>query len=219
MAKNKKDVVFTVGEGSVTLSGMAGKDIGLLTENGSLSLRSTGAIVLDPNFKGTLDTANYFSTLTRVEGSKVKNDIIIKGNGNANTLIGGAGDDKLDGGVGNDILTGGAGNDFLYGGAGNDELYGGDSSNAESGIDTFYFDSKSSGRDTIYDFEANKDILKFASIDMVYGGAADPYTFDGNDVLLHYGNDQGTIRLNGMKGKTAIIAYDGMQENRQMTFI
>jgi len=52
------------------------------------------------------------------------------GDGNANTLTGGAGHDSLFGGAGTDSLFGGDGNDLLQGGAGADRVEGG------TGIDT-----------------------------------------------------------------------------------
>src|SRR5262249_31756976 len=48
------------------------------------------------------------------------------GDGQANTLKGGKGNDALVGGDNNDFLDGGAGQDLLIGGNGNDTLLGGD---------------------------------------------------------------------------------------------
>lgn len=47
------------------------------------------------------------------------------GNGTANVMTSGAGNDRIDGLGGNDTLSGGAGNDLIYGGEGNDSLDGG----------------------------------------------------------------------------------------------
>lgn len=69
----------------------------------------------------------------------------IKGNANANTLIGTALGERIFGLAGADKLLAKGGDDFLYGGAGNDRLTGG------SGNDTFVFDTKS-GKDVITDF-------------------------------------------------------------------
>ena len=70
-------------------------------------------------------------------------------------LYGGGRDDKLYGGDDDDIIRGWKGNDTLKGGAGNDELRGG------MGKDTFVYDSKEFGQDTIEDFQIGKDKLKF----------------------------------------------------------
>jgi Ca2+-binding RTX toxin-like protein len=66
------------------------------------------------------------------------------GNGLANDMTGGAGNDSLAGGVGNDILRGNGGNDTLIGGDGNDTLIGGtgnDTMFGNLGDDTFIVDS------------------------------------------------------------------------------
>src|SRR5262249_25679764 len=57
------------------------------------------------------------------------------GNGLANRLTGGAGDDTLNGDLGNDTLVGGNGDDLLNGGAGADTMIGG------LGDDTFVVDN------------------------------------------------------------------------------
>ena len=63
--------------------------------------------------------------------------------------------DKLFGLGGNDKLKGLGDDDFLSGGTGNDHLTGG------GGFDTFVFESKS-GRDTITDFDVDKDVIQIA---------------------------------------------------------
>jgi len=61
-------------------------------------------------------------------------DDSLTGDGIANHLSGGPGNDTFDGGAGNDTLDGGAGNDLLWGGTGADSLIGGD------GSDSYYVD-------------------------------------------------------------------------------
>jgi hypothetical protein len=63
-------------------------------------------------------------------------DNILVGGAGADTLKGFAGDDTLKGASGNDQLSGGAGNDWLDGGAGNDGMAGG------SGNDTYIVNSR-----------------------------------------------------------------------------
>ena len=77
-----------------------------------------------------------------------RSNYIWGGNGN-DALVGRSGGDKLYGGSGNDRLNGGGGNDLLRGDSGSDVLTG------ASGADTFVF-SRSSGNDTITDFDANE---------------------------------------------------------------
>jgi Ca2+-binding RTX toxin-like protein len=66
-------------------------------------------------------------TFTSVEQFSLTGfDDLFIGDGNANVVDGGSGDDRLLGGDGNDVLSGGSGNDALWGGAGADVLNGGD---------------------------------------------------------------------------------------------
>ncbi|WP_145991902.1 calcium-binding protein [Neptunicoccus cionae] len=93
----------------------------------------------------------------------------LKGNGGKDALNGDGGDDRLDGGGGNDVLKGGNENDSLFGGGGNDLLNGGkgnDVMKGGGGKDTFVF---ASDRDTIKDFEDDKDIVEFSK-SLVKGG-------------------------------------------------
>jgi Ca2+-binding RTX toxin-like protein len=59
------------------------------------------------------------------------NDTLI-GKGGNDSLLGDAGDDLLSGGPGDDALTGEGGDDYLIGGAGNDRLFGGSDEDAVS---------------------------------------------------------------------------------------
>ncbi len=79
------------------------------------------------------------------------------GNGAANAIIGGAGDDVLDGAGGSDTLEGGNGADSINGGGGADIIIGGggnDVLDGGTGNDTFVF-SPGFGADTIIGFDHN----------------------------------------------------------------
>lgn len=73
----------------------------------------------------------------------------LEANGKRDSLLGGNGDDRLLGGNGNDSLTGGAGRDQLTGGA---------------GIDRFIYAQAGEGRDTIIDFEVDRDLIDLTGI-------------------------------------------------------
>lgn len=86
---------------------------------------------------------------------------LLVGNGQDNSLAGGAGHqringfggaDTLSGGSGRDMLTGGAGRDVLTGGAGRDVLWG------QAGQDVFVFRAHQ-GRDVVKDFTDDVDRL------------------------------------------------------------
>ena len=91
---------------------------------------------------GTLMFDGQSNILNNFANVNVSPDIqaSISGNGFANTLNGGNGNDFLSGLGGNDTLNGNGGNDILFGGAGNDTLDGG------AGLDVAYF----TGRETQY---------------------------------------------------------------------
>jgi serralysin len=85
------------------------------------------------------------------------------GDGSANSLSGGAGNDTLEGLGGNDTLSGGAGEDWLEGGTGQDNVNGG------AGSDSFVFREPAfnSNFDRIADFASGSDTLRFD--DVAYG--------------------------------------------------
>ena len=130
-----KDVVFTVGNGSVTLKNASDKVISIIDSHGSYTV-SADNIVLNNDYSGLMDARVFFDSVTEINGQNAINAVTLNGNGNNNILYGGSG---------SDILKGGAGNDGLYGGAGND---------------IFWYDS---GNDTIYDYEVGQDTIQLAS--------------------------------------------------------
>ncbi|HEY6897347.1 MAG TPA: calcium-binding protein, partial [Rhodocyclaceae bacterium] len=82
------------------------------------------------------------------------------GNGDANSITGGSGNDTLNGLAGNDVLIGGAGNDILSGGNDNDTLIGGsgnDTMTGGAGSDLFVFDTLPPAADKIVDFAVGSD--------------------------------------------------------------
>lgn len=113
----------------------------------------------------------------------------IGGNGLANLLDGGAGDDTLDGLAGFDKLRGGGGDDTLGGGSGLDKLGGGDGDDllrgglqadqltGGAGADRFqllFADSNAGlGVDLITDFAPGADKIDVHEIDAVTGAAGD----------------------------------------------
>jgi Ca2+-binding RTX toxin-like protein len=110
------------------------------------------------------------------------------GNGLANTLVGGEGNDCLYGMAGNDTLSGGDGVDYLEGGKGQDNLFGG------AGDDTFFI----MGEDTAYDvFDGG------TGIDTIEGGT-------GNDTFrVHQFSGLHSIeRIIGGGGENVVAGTD-----------
>lgn len=113
----------------------------------------------------TQNVAIAFKTVIENAVGGSGNDVIT-GNGVANRLQGGAGNDLIRGGNGGDVLEGQAGADKLMGDAGNDRLIGGAGADrliGGAGSDAFVFDSlppKSSQRDLIGDFASGTDHIE-----------------------------------------------------------
>ncbi len=117
-----------------------------------------------------------------VEGGRGKD--VLEGGGGKDLLIGGGGKDTLSGGGGKDTIEGGNGSDEILGGRGSDILTG------DGGNDRFVFE-RSNGRDTITDFQQDRDKI------VVAGGAGEfeDLAIDqvGNDVLIRIANTHVTI--------------------------
>ena len=227
-----KHVVFTVGEGSITLQKASYKTINLKDERGDYTV-SKETITLGDNFNGTMDANSFLPTVRTIDGRKVHSneEVSIIGNPQDNiiyagyngTCKGGLGndtifcydggsDDTLDGGDGNDTLYGN-GFDTLYGGSGSDKLYGkkgyndlyaNDVSLTDDGArDYFYFGLESTNRNIIYDFTAGT------------GATSDQICLeDGVTVTSSYYNDTsgilqlsngGEIELKDCLGKTVLV--------------
>jgi Ca2+-binding RTX toxin-like protein len=164
------------GAGNDTLSGAAGNDTlnggaGADTMRGGLGddsygVSEAGDAVIEAAGEGT-DTVNTtlasYTLGANVENLRFTGSGNFNGNGNglANNIVGGAGNDTLNGGAGADMLNGGAGADTLNGGDDNDSLVG----------DT--------GNDTLSGGAGNDVLNGGADADSMAGGIGnDSYTVD-----------------------------------------
>ena len=192
--KSNNNLVFTIGDGTVTLVGAATMSVNIKDNCGSYSASvNSSTITLGSDYTGTMD-ASGLGIFTTIDGWNVENTINITGNTRDNviyagkaggTYMGGIGIDELHGNVGNDTLYGDEGNDILYGNTGNDTLYGGE------GNDTLHGNSCYAG-------DEDNDIL--------YGGAGqDTFVFDGegNDIIADYTAGQDTLEIN-----CGLVAYN-----------
>ncbi|VDC33193.1 M10 family metallopeptidase C-terminal domain-containing protein [Pseudogemmobacter humi] len=128
------------------------------------------------------------------------------GNGLANIIDGGAGNDNIDGGAGNDTLYGGAGNDILIGGVGADVLNGGDGTDVAS-----YWASASGLRVDLSNPASNTGEAagdQFVSIEGLQGSGF-------NDTLVGNGGDNflaglaGHDVLHGLAGNDTLYGETG----------
>jgi Ca2+-binding RTX toxin-like protein len=163
IAKNKKDLVITVGKGTITLKNAAGKTISMKDSRGSYTMSKT-AITLGSNFTGTMDATKYLSTVKNIDGRKAAKAVNITGNGQANVIYTGKAGGNYKGRAGNDtIIISGSAKNTVYGDAGDDNInISGGKSNiiyGGAGTDTF---KHTSGTATIKDYKAG-ETLSFAN--------------------------------------------------------
>ena len=139
------------------------------------------AVNLDiPTYNLGWAAGDTLTSIQNIIGTNQKD--FLGGNGEANTLRGGSGDDNFNGGAGADTLYGGDGKDYilgqtdadtlyggdgkdyLSGGAGDDQLYGG------AGEDTYRFNG-GGGTDTIHDMAGDTMTLQFHGSASAYEAA------------------------------------------------
>ncbi|MDT4838956.1 RTX calcium-binding nonapeptide repeat (4 copies) [compost metagenome] len=178
--------ILNGGVGNDTLVGGAGNDVyGVIGDDVVIELAGGGV--------DTVYTINQSHTL----GANVENLVFSgvgaftgTGNGLANAITGGAGNDTLNGGAGNDTLTGGLGNDiFVFG--------------------------LSFGNDIINGFDANpaggQDLLNIAAFNLTAATFASRVAIAdaGADALVTInGADGGSIRLVGVADHTSVTQAD-----------
>ena len=68
LANSNKDLLFTVGSGTVTLTDAATKAVSLKDSRGSYTASNT-AITLGADFTGTMDATKYLSSVKTIDGS------------------------------------------------------------------------------------------------------------------------------------------------------
>ncbi len=211
-------------EGDDTLGGGAGNDLldgGLgddrMEGNGGDDIYivdSIGDAVVEAAGDG-VDTVRVAGLASYTLGAEVENlnllwgaDFRGTGNGLANTLIGGTGNDTLIGRGGDDSLQGGDGNDFLVGGAAADRLDGGAGSdwasyaNASRGISLNLATGGTRGDAAGDSFIGIERVLGSAFDDLIIGDAA------ANLLVGGAGDD----RIRGGAGRDVLVGGEGADE-------
>ena len=138
----------------------------------TLVVRLGGNSITVQNFGAGFDISLGTGSALKILGQLNFGTGSFEGTGEADLLVGSAGNDQISGGADGDILRGEAGNDILEGELGNDDLYGGagnDILEGELGNDNLY---GGAGNDRLFGGDGNDDL---------YGG-------DGNDFLQGGGN-------------------------------
>ncbi|MCA0344945.1 MAG: cadherin domain-containing protein [Proteobacteria bacterium] len=177
------------GTGNDQLYGGAGKDI---LYGGVGNDEAFGGEGDDQLFGGAGKDVVYGGAGKDILYGGTGNDELYGGEGN-DDIYGGDGNDQVDGGTGHDKLRGGNGNDVISGGTGNDRLVGANGADlltGGAGKDVFVFNTlanstvKTSGRDTILDFDGKAgDRIDLSGID-----ANGKLT--GNQAFSFVGSDQ-----------------------------
>ena len=197
------DVILKIGtSGNITVKGGKSKQLTIIDADGKETAQvypsyftydaGKTAVTLASGFTGTLAADAYESTVEKIDASNVSKAVVLNGNANNNTIIGGKGADKIYGNAGADSLYGGKGNDTLTGGAGNDVfVYG-----------------NGDGKDVIADYAAG-DSIKISS------GTITKTAYSGSNVVFTVGS--GTLTVKNGKGKSISIT-DASGRNSTRTY-
>ena len=184
------------GAGIDTLDGGLGNDTLIGGLGDDIYFANTGDTITEGNGAGSGTDSVFTTSATFTLANNVENltftgagNFAGNGNGSANVITGGAGNDTLNGNGGNDTLNGMGGNDTMNGGAGND---------------TFVF-AAGFGNDVINGFDANpagggQDLIDLTAYHLTAATFASAVTIAdmGADMLITIGTD--TIRLAGVSG-------------------
>jgi Ca2+-binding RTX toxin-like protein len=169
-----------------------------LIESLNVALTVTGTAGRDHFVGGTKDDTATLGAGNDRAALGAGDDDAFGGTGN-DLLMGEAGDDALQGDEGDDSLIGGEGNDFLIGGAGSDQLDGGVGADTLVGGDNadVYLLNAGDGRDTIVDFSAGGNEIRFGT-GITKGSVS--ATRDGIDLLISYGATDSVRIVRGAEG-------------------
>ena len=181
---------FTTGavaDGTDTMNGNAGSD------TADYSTRTNALLITMSSTGGEPGENDVFAADIEVIKGGMGNDTLV-GDGNANTIFGGPGDDKIDGGLGNDVLNGDAGDDTFT-----------ESGTVPSGADTF---NGGAGTDKVdYGTRTASVIIHMENLAADDGevGELDKIGGDVENVTTGSGNDT----ITGSSGKNVILSNAG----------
>ncbi len=180
------DLIFTIGDGTLTIKDGAGKKITVIDSSDEEFTKTyTESAVYNQKLTEMTITSSASGTITAgtkaelIDATDAVANVKIVANGKNNTITAGNNSIEIDSGAGNDVLYGGAGDDSLSGGKGNDTLTGGD------GADKFVY---SEGKDVITDFTAEEDTIELTS------GTISNASFKDSDMIFKIGSGTLTVK-------------------------
>ena len=109
-------MIFKIGKGTLTVKGAKNQELtvgGAIYCNNLVYDLAKTEMTLGSAFTGTLEAADYASTVKKIDAATVTKPVQIVGNLLDNTIIGGAGNDTLTGGDGSDVFVYTAGKDVI----------------------------------------------------------------------------------------------------------
>ena len=173
-----QDIIVTVGNGTkkvtITLKNAADKVISYIDGDEEKTFGDTTSdvevkgktVTISENYTDdSFDLSGYAKTIKTINASAVTRDLKITANSNANSIIGGAGNDILIGDKGNDTLNGGNGSDtFLYNSGDGDDVIVDYADEDKIKIASGTIKSvKQSGNDVVLTVGSNKIMVKGAA--------------------------------------------------------
>ena len=209
-----KNVIFTIGDGSLTLKDAVGKTLTIVDSDGKTNTSVvSGATKLTVNDK-TKSPLTAEDTVKIIDGSKRTTPIEIFGNDIANTISGGKAADTIHGAGGNDSIVGNAGNDELYGDAGKDTLDGGAGADFLSGDASNDDLLGGAGNDTLSGGKGNDYLSGDKGNDSLWGGAGDDTLWggDGSDIFLYKNGEGNDIISDYESSVDTIMVLNGKVE-------
>ena len=190
-------------EDTLNLMGTASNDTLDVSYNGILIGFEGGSIAgvekVNANLSGGQNTLSYAGSAAAVTVNLATSSASgFNSIANLHNVTGGSANDSLYGNGLANILVGGLGNDAIYGGAGNDTMEGG------AGDDTYEVDSDAdkvieadnSGKDTI---RTVRNVYSLAGAALAY---VENLAFNGSGSFIGTGNSQDNIIIGGTSGDT-----------------
>ena len=192
--RENKDVVVSVGSGSILLSDFAADTLNV---NGSIVTVSVGSGESEDDWTTTTGTAKA----DKINNTKSK--VIVNALAGNDNITNTAAEVSINAGTGNDVisLSGAAENVTVYGGKGNDNIYG-------DSVGHIYQYSNGDGKDIINSFNENDTI-------QILSGSIASTSLNGSDFVINI--DKGSITLKDVEKGMTFTTVDAADNSNTVT--